>query len=203
MTSADGRFERSRGFALGAGLGALVLTAAGAAWSLVALIFRPGSSVWQFVLAVVPALVLATFIVRRIGAIARMPEPPATPSERLEGARQGRRMGLLFGTVFAIEMALIAATAVLLARANRPLLIPVAVVAIIGAHFLPLAKLFRIPTYFVTGAALVGLTGLSFLISDESTRAFLLGLSVTAVLWASAAAVLVIHLEHVSSANVS
>lgn len=193
MTPMPGRFERSRGFKFGAGLGALVLTTAGAAWSVVALIFRPGSPAWQFVLVMAPPLLLGALTVKRLAAIARLKESRPTESERLESARQARRMRRLFATVFTIEIVFIAGAAAALAGASRPLLIPVVVVAIVGGHFVPLASVFRIPTYFVTGIVLVALAGASFLISDESTRAFALGISSACVLWASAGAVLTLH----------
>jgi predicted enzyme related to lactoylglutathione lyase len=193
MNAPSEGFERSRGFKVGAGIGALVLTAAGTAWSVVALIFRPGSPAWQFVLVMVPALLLAAVTIRRLVAVAKLQESLSTESERLESARDGRRMGLWFAAIFSAEIALIAGAATTLARADRPLLIPVAVVAIVGAHFVPLARVFKIPTYLVTGVMLMVVAGGSLLISNQSSRLFTLGISSTAILWISAFAVLAVH----------
>jgi hypothetical protein len=57
----------------------------------------------------------------------------------------------------------------------------------------PLARVFRIPTYFVTGVMLMAIAGASLLISDESSRAFTLGVGGTVILWTSALAVLAVH----------
>ena len=68
-----------------------------------------------------------------------------------------------------------------------------AVAGIVGAHFVPLARIFRIPTYTATGVLLVGAAAGSLLIADERGRSFALGITAALVLWASAGAVLVIH----------
>ena len=195
MVHVSSRFEDSRGFKFGVGLGALVLTAAGAAWSIVALIFREGTAVWQYVLAMLPVVTLTALIVRRLAAIAKVDDPQPSEGERIESARQARRMGLLFAVVVTIEVALIVLAAFALARVNRPSLIPVAVMVIVGAHFVPLARVFRIPAYSVTGFVLVGVAGGSLLIPNESVRLFALGVGSAVVFWASAAAVVAIHVK--------
>jgi len=102
-------------------------------------------------------------------------------------------MGRGFVTVFATEIILIALAATALSRANRPLLIPVVVMAIVGAHFVPLAKIFQVPTYFVMGVALICLAAGSLLIPDENLRVLTLGIASTLVLWVSAVRVLAVH----------
>ncbi len=175
----------------GAGIGALVLTCAGAAWSFVALINRPEVRTWQFVLLVAPAVILIAASVRQLAAVARMPTSPSH-AEAIESARHGRRIGR-FATIFGVEVAVIAAAATLLARAGRPLLIPVAVVAIVGAHFVPLATIFQVRTYSLVGIALLVAAGMSLFISDEPIRVFILDLAGAFILWAGAFAVLLLH----------
>ncbi|MEP6619793.1 MAG: hypothetical protein ABJE47_10770 [bacterium] len=186
-------WQNTKGYKSGAAIGALVLTCAGAAWAIAALANRSGSPPWAFAAVALPVLALITAGVSRLIAIARDSHRGPIDPEANDRARQGRNMGVHFGLVFTVEIVLIALTAILLARIGRPLLIPVAIVAIVGAHFLPLARLFRIPTYGVAGLLLVGASLGSLLIADEALRLFALGLLVAVVLWASAAMVLVRH----------
>jgi hypothetical protein len=112
-------------------------------------------------------------------------------------ARAGRRMGRSFGIIFGIEGALIGAVAGALARAGRPLLIPVAIALIVGLHFFPLARVFQVPLYGLTGLFCI-VSGLaSLLVPDSRARLVALGFAMAAVLWISAAAVLVRHTGHV------
>src|SRR5580704_9348104 len=124
------RFEDSRGFKCGACIGALVLIAAGAAWSLVPLLYRVGTPIWQFATLIVPTVMFAALGVNRLVMLARLSGLEPSDAERRESARQGRKMGLAFATVFTVESILIAVVAIALARADRPLLIPVVVMAI-------------------------------------------------------------------------
>ena len=185
--------ETNRGFRIGAAIGALVLIVAGAAWTLIALVFRPETGLSHYALLAIPALILATSAIRRLVAVVRSPAAPTTEAEELERSREGKRMGIWFGVIFAAEFGVIGAVAPILAGAGRPLLIPVAIVAIVGAHFVPLAKVFRIPTYFVAGVLLVAIAAASLLIPDEPTRLFALGIATTVVLWAAAWTVLAVH----------
>jgi hypothetical protein len=191
------QWQDSRGFKFGAGVGALILTYVGAAWAFAALINRAGAAPWEFGMSALPALALTVMGVMRLFAIAKHRWPDASHdasgAEAAERARRGRKVGLWFGVVFGVEAILIAFTAMFLARAGRPLLIPVAVVVIVGAHFLPLARIFRIPTYGFAGALLMAAALGSLLIADEQTRVFDLGIATAVALWASASAVLVIH----------
>jgi hypothetical protein len=186
-------WQNTKGFKSGAAIGALVLTCAGAAWAITALANRPGSSTWAFAAVSLPVLSLITVGVSRLNAVAKDSHRRPIDPDASDRARQGRKVGLLFGLVFTVEIVLIALTAILLSRAGRPLLIPVAIVAIVGAHFLPLARIFRIPTYGVAGLFLVGASLGSLLIADEPVRLFALGLVVAVILWASATMVLVLH----------
>ncbi|MGH7533362.1 MAG: hypothetical protein ACREL4_08740 [Gemmatimonadales bacterium] len=180
---------RGRAFRSGAAVGALVLTWAGGAWAVAALLNRPGAPGWTFVAVALPVLALTITAVVRLRTIARSREERSA-TEGAEAARRGRHAGMVFGIVFGAEIALIALAAIVLSRAGRGLLIPVAVVAIVGAHFIPLSRAFRISAYGVAGVALLALAVASFLIPDEALRDFVLGLATAAVLWASAGVVL-------------
>jgi len=184
------RWHNTREFKFGAGIGALVLTYAGAAWAFVALANRAGTPTWEFGVFALPVLTLTALSVMRLVAVARLPIRKLFGTEAIESARQGRKVGVWFALIFATEAALIAGTAVILARSGRPLLIPVAVVGIVGLHFVPLARIFSMPIYLVTGLLLAGLAAMSLLVADEASRVFILAIIVALVLWASAARVL-------------
>src|SRR5262245_58307607 len=134
MTDELAAWQESRGFKIGAVVGALILTWAGAAWSLLALLNRAGTERWEFVPWALPVLALTVVSGRRLAAISRLPRRSASDPDALANARRGRRTGIQFGIIFAIEFALIGVTANVLARNGRPLLIPVAVIGIVGAH---------------------------------------------------------------------
>lgn len=188
------RWHDSRGFKFGAGIGALVLTYTGAAWAFAALGNRRGATpAWEFGVLTLPVLLLTALGVIRLVAVARLPIVPASGAEAIEGARRGRRVGLLFGAVFAVEFGSIALAAILLSRAGRPLLIPVVIVAIVGAHFLPRARIFHVPTYGFAGGLLVLAALGSPLITDAPARVVALGMVTGLVLWVSAATVLALH----------
>jgi hypothetical protein len=189
----DLRWQDSRRFKIGAGIGALVLTCAGAAWAFGALINRADTAPWEFGLFALPALALTLMTVTRLAAIAKHPWQKASGVETAARARQGRKIGLWFGVVFGAEGGLIAVTAAYLTEIGRPLLIPVAVVVIVGAHFLPLARIFRMPVYGFAGAILMAAALGSLIIPDERTRAFDLGIAAAVVLWVSAGVVLATH----------
>jgi hypothetical protein len=57
-------------------------------------------------------------------------------------------------------------------------------------HFFPLARLFGVQLYSVTGFLCVVCALASFLIRDDELRPLLLGISIAMILWGSAIAVL-------------
>ena len=107
--------------------------------------------------------------------------------------RDGKRTGIAFGIVFAVEFILIATAAAILTKLDRPLLIPVVIALIVGLHFFPLARLFHVPVYSITGMLCVVCALVSLLVTDEPVRLLLLGLAIAIVLWGSAGIVLVLY----------
>jgi hypothetical protein len=111
----------------------------------------------------------------------RAAEPPRCP---LPGWR--RRFALLNvaqGIAIALVIAVLAAT-------GGEAAIPAAVCLIVGLHFLPLARLFDVPAYRWTGAALCIVAVLGFASvaawGDEVARA-IVGLGAAVTLWATCA----------------
>jgi hypothetical protein len=90
----------------------------------------------------------------------------------------------------AIEWLLCSAAAIWLTHIHRYALIPQCVGAIIGLHFLPLARMFKSPLYYWTGAAMV-LGGLASLAIHAGHIRNLAACGVDGLsLWATAAVIL-------------
>ena len=95
-------------------------------------------------------------------------------------------MGKLLGIIFAAESGLIWLCATLLAHLGLSLWIPIAIAVIVGLHFIPLARVFEVPVYRLTGVlCVVGVLGCS-LIRDANVRGLCAGLTMAAVLWLTA-----------------
>ncbi|MGB6687438.1 MAG: hypothetical protein WBE76_06315 [Terracidiphilus sp.] len=165
--------------------GAAILTLFGSAWCIIALASwaaRPG---WSIPAGFVATIALLGLCVLRLIALRNIPniDDPAA-------AAKGKRAGILFGIIFGAEGGLIALCATLLARMGLDIWIPIAVAIIVGLHFLPLARVFEVPLYYWTGAlSVLGMLGCS-LIRDAGTRVLCAGLVMGAVLWLTAAVLL-------------
>ena len=173
----------TRDYARGVAIGALVLTFFGVFW---AFANWPQAPSWAYGVLSLPVVALTLFAVVRFINAAKLPEA----MDGDQAARDGKRTGIAFGVVFAVEFILIAAAAAILAKLNRPLLIPVAIALIVGLHFFPLARLFHVPVYSVTGMLCVACSLASLLVADEAVRLLLLGLTIAIILWGSAGVVL-------------
>lgn len=179
----------TRALARGAAIGALVLSWFGAFWAFASILHWPRATFWTWALAGIPVVALTLFSILRMIGAAGLPEA----ADGAQAAREGKRMGRNFGIICGIEFALIGGASALLARSGRPLLIPVAIALIVGLHFLPLARVFRLPVYYATGVLCVAFALASLLVADETVRLLALGVAMAVVLWLSAAAVLLRH----------
>ena len=176
-------------FLRGATVGALVLTIFGTYWEFMTLSYSAHPPTWAFVATGLISLSLASFCIQRLITVSKLSTSLSDP----EGSRNGRRQGLWFGIIFIFESLFIAVTAILLANADLPSMIPIAVAAIVGLHFLPLAKLFGVPLYYLTGLSLFGFACASLIIPNEILRLDVLGTAVAIVLWTSAMIILIIY----------
>jgi len=137
-------FERRRN--LGLAGGCLWLIAVGTvfgAWSLLAVRSSWATSLLAAILAI--ALTLIVLGIAMIRGVLRL---PFLPAERPSG---GRRLMRQFGMIVAAEG--LACTAVSLAclfTHQWSFIVPLNLI-IVGLHFLPLAKLFDVPRYNITG----------------------------------------------------
>lgn len=162
--------------------GASILTLFGAAWCIVALALWPAHPVWSIPAAVAATIGLLGLSFMRLRALRNVP----VIDDRVAAAK-GKRAGMLFGIIFGIECGVIWLCATVLARVGLSIWIPIAVAVVVGLHFIPLARVFEVPLYYWTGAlSVLGVLGCS-LIRDVGTRLLSAGLTMAAVLWLTAA----------------
>ena len=94
-----------------------------------------------------------------------------------------KAVGKIVGWASAIEGVAMFAAANILNWAGYPSYFICAGVAIVGLHFLPLARLFEVRRYYATGATLTALGALGCLIGDVPTRTLTVGMGAALVLW--------------------
>jgi len=85
---------------------------------------------------------------RRLSSAAKASPAPPSSGPDLSQARH------LFALVVAAEAAAIFAAVIILVRSDHADWIPATVCAAVGLHFVPLARLFRLPIYYATAAGL-------------------------------------------------
>jgi hypothetical protein len=138
-------YERRRN--LGLAGGCIWLTGAGAgfaAWSLL-----PVRSALATSLLAAMCVFAAGMYLFGIGMIRGVRRLPFLDSTR---APEGRRIWLQFAMIVAAEGVAIAVVNVACVKTQHWRFIVPLILVIIGLHFLPLAKLFRVPRYYITGA---------------------------------------------------
>lgn len=170
-----------------------MFTLAGGVWATGALLSNPDVPAWTSSLIALPVALLCWTAFQQLRLVSRMPTARRSSEQTAESSRRGRRIGTWFGVIFVVEGLTIAGVASLLARADLPLLIPVAIVAIFGLHLVPLGRLFAMPIYVGTGILLAAMAATSLWWQDDRTRVFLLSLAVATVLWIGAGRILTVY----------
>lgn len=138
--------------------GIFFLTIFGAVWGLVGTSFLSG--IVRISTYVLIGLVTLTFF--GTGALflryARRLSSTVTPEE----AAEGKRIRRWFGMVFGAEIVLIVLAGILLTRFGAGRFNAPVIALIVGVHFLPLARLFNVQAYYLTGVllSLLALTAL-------------------------------------------
>jgi hypothetical protein len=169
--------------------GALILTFFEAIWALLTMF---GTTPRQRIILVV--VVLLVTIPLAYSAIMVLREARQLPSvSSPEGEARGTNMAIGYGVVFASEFILIAVASILLSRVKRDELIPLVTALIVGLHFLPLAAIFHVPVYYVTGVAITVLAIVALLgmflgrtLGGPWAWAVVVGLGNAVILWLSA-----------------
>jgi len=112
-----------------------------------------------------------------------------------EDATEAKRIWVWFGIIFGIEFVLIAISSTLLSTFQRDVFIAPSIALIVGIHFLPLSRLFRVPVFSITGGllsvlALVALIalllGLPIAGSSPYNWSLFVGIGTTLILWLTA-----------------
>ncbi len=134
----------------GIGMGIFFMAFFGAMWGFLAVSFTNGSLQLAGYLTIGLVTLALLGAVMRVLRYARSLPEISLPEE----AGEGKRISIYFGIVFGLEFALIAVVAIALGRAHLQQLIPPAVALIVGIHFFPLARLFRVSMYWLTGGLL-------------------------------------------------
>lgn len=177
----------------GYAIGALLLTFFGALWALLTMsALTAQQSVLLAIVVVIVAGVLSYAATRLLRAARQLParvEP--------EGHAQGRTIHTWYGLVVVGEAVAIALASRLLNQARHDELIPLVVALIVGIHFLPLAALFHMPMYYLTGMVMIILAGgaliaLCFKVTLGNPYAWsvVIGLGNAVILWLTALYVL-------------
>src|SRR5579871_4987801 len=129
-------WQQSRAFRFGATVGAVVFANAGAGWLFLGVRSLGSGSAAALVTGC--AIVLDLACIWRLISIGRSPSAAnVSPKDRAESARQGRRLGIHFGVIVAVETLLIGIAASVLATSGYAGFILPAVVAIVVLHLVP------------------------------------------------------------------
>ncbi len=123
--------------------GTLVLTCFGALWSL------QGPRIMLLITPVVTVVLMVLCFTTK-QTVRQLPQKPDFPEEQTQNQKVARR----FGMVCAVEIAAIVAAVVLLRLFTHSEYIAPAICLIVGLHFFPLASLFKVQVYTLTGVAL-------------------------------------------------
>lgn len=115
------------------------------------------------------------------------------PEDQLsEDAPTRRSIQRRFGFIFGLEIVLIALAGILLSHFQLTPFITPTIALIVGVHFFPLAQLFRVSAYFLTGVllALIALVGLGALLlglpiagPSPYNWSLFVGIGATLILW--------------------
>lgn len=183
----------SRATVRGYASGALFMTFFGAFWaSFSAFALGPWQRVLLFSAIGVVSVALAIAAVRLLRQARRLPTS-ASEEARARGKAQSRR----FFLVFAVEFASIFVAANLLGIAGFEGFIPPVIALIVGLHFIPLATVFGVRLYYLTGVlvslvAVVALVALLFgvTLGGEFGWAVVVGIATALILWTTVLGIL-------------
>jgi hypothetical protein len=154
-------------------IGIVILNVAALVW-LAAALAALDAPLWACVLPIALSAAIGAFCLSRVH---EEPSPPPAIARRI-----GRAVGLWS----ALEAILIAISVAVLVRMGQPWLIAPVVAAIVGLHFMPIARALNLPLYYGTGAGLI-LVALAALVLPGPTLATA-GIGAAIVLYATSLA---------------
>ena len=170
----------------GTAFGVFMMTMFGGVWLAWGLLNLRADSPWliaALALAAI-ALLIPCFGMFQIGHRAGKQAPLTSEQKQVQ-----RKMGRTFGIIFAAEGVGILVAVNVLNNLRLESYVLSAIAAIVGLHFLPLARLYRFSLYYVVGAVIV-LDSLISLALASPMREIAVGLSMGAILWLTCGAVL-------------
>ncbi len=172
-------YEWSRG----ASVGATIMGGFGAGWLAMGMA-SAGISTRISLAVVVPGFAL----IACLGSMMRRRLPKRSVESRVKSLEQ-RRLGRAFLAVNVVQWVTIVGTVNLLRNLHLETWIVPAIVLIVGAHFFPLAQIFRTRKHLFTGLAMTLCAGAAIVL-PVSIRDTIECVSAGLILWASAAAAL-------------
>jgi hypothetical protein len=182
----------------GRAIGAMVFAAFGAGdmlWG--AKFLNDPSQVWSALIKMV-ALTIAIWAITQRVLLGRLPKPVTNKAL----ARQNLRYyAVRFSAIVVIEAIAINLGGPVLAHFHRPDLFPQWLEAVVGIHFLPLARLFAVRLFYVTGVALLLFALGSLLIPDGRLRAITAVAGSGICLWVAAIVILLADAAYVRPAK--
>jgi hypothetical protein len=180
----------------GLGNGVLVLAFGGLFWTTlglglgVRLVVAPAEMPLLFpVLALLNPVVFALLLVAAFRVRRRAPGFKRAEIARADGRTRAESARVVRGflSVVAGEAFLIALTGFLAFYLGRPELAWPSIGLIVGLHFVPLGRLFGVPTYYAAGVASMLVCIAALALFEGPGRTLVLGYGMGAVAWASAA----------------
>ena len=168
--------------------GTLFLTFFGAIWALLTMsALTPQQRVFLIVMVVIVAGMLGYAAIKLLRAAQHLPQTGAP-----DASTQGRTVGKWYALIVVSEFVAIALASLVLGRAHDDQLIPLVVALIVGIHFLPLAALFHVPVYYLTGVCMVVLAGCGLIalffdltLGGPYVWSVVIGLGNTVILWST------------------
>ncbi|MGG3191554.1 hypothetical protein ABEP42_26495 [Priestia megaterium] len=150
-----------------------------------------GMQGWEFLVLIILSLLIGVILF--ISAIALIKNSSQLSNEVIKKDRdRWRKKNRWFGIIFSLEGLLIAIAAFICVSTNHLNLFVPIMALIVGAHFFPLASLFQVPIYYMTGillcllATIVMLTfPVKIIISDHQIMAWwvFVGFGSALILW--------------------
>lgn len=113
-----------------------------------------GETVAFFGMLALATIILVSGGILLLRAARRLPQDTSSVAQAHD-AVEGKRYGRTFGFVFGLEIVIIVLGIILLTRFHHPEFLLPFVAIVVGLHFFPLARLFNVRLYYVTGALLV------------------------------------------------
>lgn len=144
----------------GTAFGVLSMAFFGTLWARIGIGGLQGwGSIWLTILSLMIGITLI------IGGITLIRASKGLSNELSEAdARRSKRIGMWFGIIFGLEGVLIGAASAICNATNHFDLFFSVMAIIVGAHFLPLAYLFRVKFYYITGSLLCVLAAITLLV---------------------------------------